>query len=275
MTAPNTLQGSGYVFSKAKTQADTRQGLTCMDQHGRYWAFSVERETMDPCSEFNIVNWPVDDDPLRTPGKYIKMMTGAHGQKDLGRVIVDFHQWVADTKRAMNDWNDQIMTIGQEKFGGSMRVEDLFTDPRVLSWAGAKPWPSVEALTSAAKGDQELLGLAPMTSRGAALLNTRVNLDLNRFHGKNELEESVKDLDLNAPSTGDNAFGRASVASGATISPDYIPDELDSLPIDLDEPLDMGDLTYQDFLKDARSKGQTLADAAAGWKAHKENLNTE
>ena len=267
MTAPETirtLDSSTEIYKQPKTQADTRTNLTTKDQHGRAWAFQVEKETMDPCSEFNRVAWPLHSDPLDTPGKYIKMVKDEFGQKSLSRVIVDFHQWVKDTKEGMNDWNDQILTIGQEKFGGSMRVEDLFKDPRVLTWAGSKPWPSVEALTLAAQGDKELLGFVPMTAHGFALLNTKVNLDLNRFHGENAQEESIKELDLNAPSVPQD---------GAV--PEVAELEVEDLPIDLDAPLDVTGLSYPEFLKDGYAKGMALPEIAAGWQAHKQNLNTE
>jgi len=262
MTAPQTLQDLsehiGIPTDKPKTQADTRLDINADDQFGRGWMFSVEKETMDPVGEFNRIAWPFASDPLKTPTKYVVMLVGRHGQKDLGRVEIDFPQWIKDVRQGLNNWNEAVMGIGQEKFGGSMTVEALFKDPRVLSWAGPRPSPSIKALQAAAAGDRELLGLVELTDQGRALINELPPVDLDQYHPVDAQAASMAPEEIELPQ-GVPAQPETTI----TVSP---PNTLS------DDPAEW---TYKQFMSNTLKNGGTMADAALGWNTHKANLNAE
>jgi len=78
-------------------------------------------------------------------------------------VVVDFDRWIADVDLSLQQWNEAVYAIGEEKFpfASSEERDGWTTNPHILRVVGAKPRWTREQLEKARDGDPELLNIVP------------------------------------------------------------------------------------------------------------------
>lgn len=158
-------------------QADDRRSLNPRDQFGRLWALCIEVRTGEPTGAVLPAGW---SDPLRTPMHLVTMLKTEFGQVDLGRVQVNFDQWIGEIEHAEQKWYERLHEIALSKYSSldPERVPHLDQDQLLLRLTGPKPFPSSEALKRAKGGEKGLLGMEPMTQEQRALLKMQTLEDL-------------------------------------------------------------------------------------------------
>lgn len=224
-------------MDKPHSQRDDRGSLNATDQFGRSWLYTYETKTLEQTGEMRPAGWT---DPLRTPIKYLIVpKQPGTSQPMFGTIRVLFAEWIADTKRAMDDWQQNLWNVGQDLFKGAFKsTQELEEDPRVVKQAGPKPWPSHDALVAASRGHKGLLGIVP-----PMLPDGRPNLDPLAVEARQML--------------------------GIVYLEDLSAAPVEGVPAPV-IATSLGD--YRTFVADAMRAGKTMAEAAALWNSHKANL---
>lgn len=164
-------------MAQVRTQASMRRDINPRDQFGRKWLMTIELVTGDPTGGITPAGWT---DPLATPGHYIKVPKNADGQAELGRVVVNFDQWIADHEEAERVWYAQLHVNARDVYKrlDPTDVAQLEQDKFLLDLTGPKPKPSVEVLKRARAGDRALLGLEAPTLETRRALGAPTLADL-------------------------------------------------------------------------------------------------
>jgi hypothetical protein len=141
-------------MAKPKGQPDRRRDQMFTDQHGRSWYAVIELATGDPCG-------PLDarfDAPLKVPQKYIKTT------KEHGKLHINYDGWIADIRRANEDYDKQFRAHAIRMFGDKAADAIDNPPPALLDAAGPRPnaWQPVDA---AKKGNKWVLGLVPSSAK--------------------------------------------------------------------------------------------------------------
>jgi hypothetical protein len=143
-----------YQQDQAKYVRDTK----LKDQFGRWWHCVVNNKTGQPQANPNPIDW---EDPLRTPNSYISVALWPDGEPRTDEIFIDFPKWIADVELNLKHWEMAINVMGEKKFPlASPEDRDGWNEnPHLTKEAGPKPWPTVEMLRKAQRGDKQLLGL--------------------------------------------------------------------------------------------------------------------
>ena len=165
------------------TQQDWRTDVNPMDQFGRLYLASIEKDTMD-------VTGGIDkcfDDPLNTPMKYLKLER-KRGKPVWDSLLVQGKEWIADTVAGEKEWKANLWRIGREMHKQAFKPKEAEQDEYLLSLTGPKPFPSSDALKVAfgkpCAAQRQLLGLDPMGREGRALLGKESLEDMETAHAE-------------------------------------------------------------------------------------------
>lgn len=161
---------------KIKSQADHRKDVNWPDQHGRLWLLNLELDTFQP-TEIQQA-WGALGDPLRTPRKYLKIPDQKGQPVAWGKISVDYAHWTRDVKEATAVWKQWFLAIAKKFYPKGFDTKTIWEDEIVLAEAGPRPFPPIEALARAAKGDQAMLGLAPLSREDRVLLGMENEADI-------------------------------------------------------------------------------------------------
>jgi hypothetical protein len=152
-------------------QAKYRRTQIAHDQFERPWAQVIEIKTGDPCgSNGHPFQWT---DPLSTPQQYIKVPRDEAKRPMLGRIHIDFDQWIFDLKESYDDWKKFLFQIGKMRYKKTSpeEVAKWEDDAYLLEDAGPQPGAQLmhlaiegetrpeQIIKRASEGDDTLLGV--------------------------------------------------------------------------------------------------------------------
>lgn len=139
-----------YYNESDRTQPTRRRNYNVLDQWGRKWLVSVEKETGHTCGAIE----PCFQDPLSTPMKYLTI------HEEMPReLVIRYDQWIADQNQAMLEWEARRDDIGRALYGERYNPSKKVTR-ELERIVGKQPRPA-SVIEKAAAGDRALLGLAP------------------------------------------------------------------------------------------------------------------
>ena len=123
-------------------------GATLVDQFGRTWGTSLDKETGWDHSPITPAGW---SDDIRIPAKYVNMIksVGGDGHPVSGKVKIDVERFIRDQTEATKEWEKDLaldaLHIYKHLEQGTT-VEDLEKDRNVIALAGLRPSPTPEEI---------------------------------------------------------------------------------------------------------------------------------
>lgn len=145
-------------------QANYRQSITYFDQHGRPWLTVIDTQTrtlgskpsIAPCTPFMPQGWSA---PLDVPQKYLRIPEGS-----IGRIEIDYDQWIADAREAERDREDNIRVAAMAMYGQGSAAILKNPTPELLNYIGRGPIPVL--FVQAAKSNKNSWILGKMQPNG-------------------------------------------------------------------------------------------------------------
>jgi hypothetical protein len=145
-------------MAKVRTQPERRQNATLIDQHGRKWAVTIERDTMHPCSTPRPKGWEAPklagQKALIPPEQYL-----SYPPDDPFTMKIDYDQIIADRQDALREWEDRLRTNATMLYGSGAVAAIQRNDPELVRFTGAKPEPA-EPWMACRQGNKFALGLS-------------------------------------------------------------------------------------------------------------------
>lgn len=140
-------------MAKLRTQPERRRGQNFLDQHDRPWWATIEIASGESTGGFVPGPWHTVGGArlLPVPMKYVATVPG-----ELGRIAVNYEQWIADYKEASDDYRRTAIDIGRREHKEQFDPTNPFT-ATVVSIIG-KPPMSVEPILAMRQGNPWMLG---------------------------------------------------------------------------------------------------------------------